>query len=80
MGDWIIWIGAALFIAGFVGSLVAVTAFPSRPGARLDAFMRGSFQSRADYSPTGWRILQVSWVLALAGFTLVVLAIYVFEA
>jgi hypothetical protein len=71
------WVGVAMFAGGALMWIIAPSHIaPGR--SRVAAYMRGSFQTKKDYTPAGWRLIVWGRRLAFAGFLLVGVSIYAF--
>jgi hypothetical protein len=70
-------IGIAMYTAGAACSLASYVFV--RPGrSRFTAFMRGSFQVKDDYTPTGWRLVILSRGLLVLEIAMIATGIHMF--
>jgi hypothetical protein len=59
-----------LFFCGAVTFVVAMLFFTVSSSARTRTLMMGAFQTRADYTATGWRLYVTGVAVAALGFVL----------
>ena len=78
MGHWIKLLGVVLIFAGVTCRLASI-GFIAPGRSRFAVLARGSFQKKDDYTPTGWHVYKLGFWVALAGFIVVVTAVYVFN-